>query len=68
VIAAPRQRPNRAWVSCLALLAAVASNAWRLRAETPGLPQPEAERACEEMVKLAPEGLDEGELYPCSRD
>ena len=42
--------------------------AWRLRAETPGLPQPEAEQACEEMAKLAPEGLDEGELHPCSRD
>jgi len=42
--------------------------AWRLRAATPGLARPEAERACQEMSKLAPEGLDDTELSPCSRD
>ena len=41
---------------------------WRLRAATPGLPRPEAERACEEVAKLAPDGLDDGQLVPCSRD
>jgi hypothetical protein len=42
--------------------------AWRLRAGTPGLAAEEANRACEEMVKLVPDGLDEAELSPCSRD
>jgi len=42
--------------------------AWRLRAATPGLAGPEAERACEEMSKLVPQGLDDAELSPCSRD
>jgi len=42
--------------------------AWRIRAGTPGLPPAEAAKACEEMAHLAPPGLDDAELGPCSRD
>jgi hypothetical protein len=41
---------------------------WRLRAGTPGLAVEEAQRACEEMGKLAPDHLEDAELSPCSRD
>jgi len=34
----------------------------------PGDRQAEAQRACQEMAALAPDGLDEGELSPCHRD
>ena len=59
---------------CAALTAGMVSahpedwRAWRVRAGTPGLPAAEAEKACEQVANLAPAGLDDGELSPCSRD